>query len=83
MQLVSVGLQLLEEPADAGKLPVSVVDQPPLILAELAIGSVRVEAMPTGSLEQLALVPAPRAWVHGSTARRRGARGVRHHARSS
>src|SRR5262249_37483347 len=60
VKLVTVRLDLLEEPLYAGEAAVAVVDEPTLVLAEGLIRRVEIEAEPLGGLYELSLVPAPR-----------------------
>src|SRR3990172_2047787 len=60
VELVAVGLHLLEEAADPGKVAVSLLEPLLVRVREIRIGTRDVQAPALGRLEELLLVPAPR-----------------------
>src|SRR6267378_7367805 len=60
VQLVAVGLDLLEEAVDAGELAVAVIDERALALAEALPRDIQVHARAPRGADELALIPLAR-----------------------
>src|SRR5207244_6095115 len=81
VELVPIRFDLFEEALDAGEAAVAVVDESPLVFAELLVGRVEIEPEPLRRLDELTLVPLARRIrprLHGAVGER--ASGVGHDA---